>query len=149
MTALQFPTTVDGRDTWTDEQRLAELRPWHRLVTAPGGQDDRRPACATRRADPARRGPRHHRAALARPRGADRPHPREAETRTQLDARLADAEARAAEGQRLSEERLLLAEERLAIIETLQQRVGDLHARIARKDQALRRLRAEHRSPPT
>lgn len=40
MTALQFPTSSDGRDTWTDEQRLAELEPWHRLVVAPGGQAD-------------------------------------------------------------------------------------------------------------
>ena len=40
MTALQFPTSSDGRDTWTDEARLAELEPWHRLVVSPGGQDD-------------------------------------------------------------------------------------------------------------
>lgn len=40
MTALQFPTSSDGRDTWTDEERLAELEPWHRLVVAPGGQAD-------------------------------------------------------------------------------------------------------------
>ena len=38
MTALQFPTSSDGRDAWTAEQRLAELVPWHALVTAPGGQ---------------------------------------------------------------------------------------------------------------
>ncbi len=40
MTALQFPTSSDGRDTWTDEARLAELEPWHRLVVSPDGQDD-------------------------------------------------------------------------------------------------------------
>ena len=40
MTALQFPTSSDGRDTWTDEARVAELEPWHRLVVAPGGQAD-------------------------------------------------------------------------------------------------------------
>ena len=40
MTALQFPTSSDGRDTWTDDERLAELEPWHRLVVAPGGQAD-------------------------------------------------------------------------------------------------------------
>lgn len=40
MTALQFPTSSDGRDTWSDEARLAELEPWHRLVVSPGGQDD-------------------------------------------------------------------------------------------------------------
>ena len=40
MTALQFPTSSDGRDTWSDEQRLAELEPWHRVVVGPGGQAD-------------------------------------------------------------------------------------------------------------
>ena len=40
MTALQFPTSSDGRDTWSDDERLAELEPWHRLVTSPGGQED-------------------------------------------------------------------------------------------------------------
>ena len=40
MTALQFPTSSGGRDTWTAEARVAELRPWHRLVVAPGAQDD-------------------------------------------------------------------------------------------------------------
>ena len=40
MTALQFPTSSDGRDTWTDEARVAELEPWHRLVVGPGAQAD-------------------------------------------------------------------------------------------------------------
>lgn len=40
MTALQFPTSSDGRDTWDDAARLAELEPWHALVTSPHGQDD-------------------------------------------------------------------------------------------------------------
>ena len=40
MTALQFPTSSDGRDTWSDEERLAELEPWHARVVAPGGQAD-------------------------------------------------------------------------------------------------------------
>ena len=40
MTALQFPTSADGRDTWTDEERVAEIRPWHRTVTTPGAQDE-------------------------------------------------------------------------------------------------------------
>ena len=40
MTALQFPTSSHGRDAWTDEQRLAELEPWHRRVVAPAGQTD-------------------------------------------------------------------------------------------------------------
>jgi hypothetical protein len=40
MTALQFPTSSDGRDTWTDEARVEELRPWHALVVAPGAQDE-------------------------------------------------------------------------------------------------------------
>ena len=40
MTALQFPTSSDGRDTWTDEARVQELRPWHALVVAPDAQDE-------------------------------------------------------------------------------------------------------------
>lgn len=40
MTALQFPTSSDGRHTWTAEQRLAELEPWHSRVVEPGGQGD-------------------------------------------------------------------------------------------------------------
>ncbi len=40
MTALQFPTSDGGRDTWTDEARLAEIIPWHALVTSPGGQEE-------------------------------------------------------------------------------------------------------------
>lgn len=40
MTALQFPTSSDGRDTWTDEERVAEITPWHRRVVAPGAQDE-------------------------------------------------------------------------------------------------------------
>ena len=38
MTALQFPTSADGRDTWSSEARAEEVVPWHALVTAPGGQ---------------------------------------------------------------------------------------------------------------
>lgn len=38
MTALQFPTSSDGRDAWDDAARLAELEPWYRLVTSPGAQ---------------------------------------------------------------------------------------------------------------
>ncbi|WP_374457050.1 glycosyltransferase family 2 protein [Nocardioides sp.] len=40
MTALQFPTSSDGRDTWSAEARVEELRPWHALVVAPGAQDE-------------------------------------------------------------------------------------------------------------
>ena len=39
MTALQLPTSEDGRDTWTDAEREAELARWHALVTAPDGQE--------------------------------------------------------------------------------------------------------------
>jgi hypothetical protein len=38
MTALQLPTSADGRDTWTAADRLAELARWHAVVTAPDGQ---------------------------------------------------------------------------------------------------------------
>lgn len=40
VTALQFPTSADGRDTWDDAARADEVVPWHALVTSPGGQDE-------------------------------------------------------------------------------------------------------------
>lgn len=40
MTALQLPTSEDGRDTWTDAEREAELARWHALVTGPAAQAD-------------------------------------------------------------------------------------------------------------
>jgi uncharacterized coiled-coil protein SlyX len=40
MTALQFPTSDDGRDTWDDEARVAEIVPWHALTSSPGGQEE-------------------------------------------------------------------------------------------------------------
>ena len=40
MTALQFPTSSGGRDTWDARSRADEILPWHALVTGPGGQDD-------------------------------------------------------------------------------------------------------------
>jgi hypothetical protein len=40
MTALQFPTSGDGRDTWSAEARAEEIVPWHALVTSPGAQDE-------------------------------------------------------------------------------------------------------------
>jgi hypothetical protein len=39
MTALQFPTSTGGRATWTQEGRVAELQPWHELVTGVDGQE--------------------------------------------------------------------------------------------------------------
>ncbi|MGY2876920.1 glycosyltransferase involved in cell wall biosynthesis [Marmoricola sp. URHA0025 HA25] len=39
MTALQLPTSGDGRDAWTDEERRAELQRWHDLVVVPGAQE--------------------------------------------------------------------------------------------------------------
>ena len=39
MTALQMPTSGDGRDAWTEADRVAELERWHEVVTAPDGQD--------------------------------------------------------------------------------------------------------------
>jgi len=38
MTALQLPTSEDGRDEWSEAERQAELTRWHTLVTAPNGQ---------------------------------------------------------------------------------------------------------------
>ncbi len=37
MTALQLPTS-DGREDWSEGERLAELARWHEVVTAPDGQ---------------------------------------------------------------------------------------------------------------
>lgn len=39
MTALQLPTSGDGREAWTDEERVAELARWHEVVTARDGQE--------------------------------------------------------------------------------------------------------------
>jgi hypothetical protein len=38
MTALQLPTSSDGREAWDDDRRRAELERWYRLVTGPDGQ---------------------------------------------------------------------------------------------------------------
>jgi glycosyltransferase involved in cell wall biosynthesis len=39
MTALQFPTSQDGRDRWSPEERLAELVPWAERIAEPGAQE--------------------------------------------------------------------------------------------------------------
>ncbi|WP_205472897.1 glycosyltransferase family 2 protein [Nocardioides sp. SYSU D00038] len=38
MTALQLPTSANGRVGWSPEQRLAELERWHAVVTGPDAQ---------------------------------------------------------------------------------------------------------------
>lgn len=38
MTALQLPTSGDGRESWTEEERRAELERWHRVVVAADAQ---------------------------------------------------------------------------------------------------------------
>lgn len=38
MTALQFPTSTDGRDAWSEAERREELRPWAELVARPDAQ---------------------------------------------------------------------------------------------------------------
>ena len=38
MTTVQLPTSSDGRDAWTPEQRHEELLRWYDLVTAPDAQ---------------------------------------------------------------------------------------------------------------
>jgi hypothetical protein len=38
MTALQFPTTADERETQSEKERLAELSRWARVVSSPDGQ---------------------------------------------------------------------------------------------------------------
>ena len=39
MTALQLPTSEDGRDGWTGAERQAELERWHSVVTAADAQE--------------------------------------------------------------------------------------------------------------
>jgi len=39
MTALQFPTSGDGRGTWSEEERLQELRSWADFVRRPDAQE--------------------------------------------------------------------------------------------------------------
>jgi len=38
MTALQLPTSEEGRDAWTDADREAELARWHAVVVGPDAQ---------------------------------------------------------------------------------------------------------------
>lgn len=51
MTALQFPSSSDGRDEWSDEDRAREIEPWAYRVARPDAQDDidRLVAAASRR----------------------------------------------------------------------------------------------------
>jgi hypothetical protein len=132
MTALQFPTTADSRDTWSADQRLDELRPWHRLVTEPGAQDmiDR----LVRAGELAQ---------LVEDRATIAMLARDLETMGAQLRRLEQVEDRAAEAEQLGHERLLLAQDRLAIIRSLEHRVGELNVRIARKNEALARLRKD------
>jgi hypothetical protein len=39
MTALQFPSSFADRETWTQEQRVAELRAWAEIASSPTGQE--------------------------------------------------------------------------------------------------------------
>jgi glycosyltransferase involved in cell wall biosynthesis len=38
MTALQFPSSQDGRDDWTPERRLGEIEGWAKVAASPDGQ---------------------------------------------------------------------------------------------------------------
>ena len=38
VTALQLPTSTDGREAWGEDQRVAELASWHTVVTGPDPQ---------------------------------------------------------------------------------------------------------------
>ena len=38
MTALQLPTSANGRDRWSAEERLAELQHWWEVVQQPDAQ---------------------------------------------------------------------------------------------------------------
>jgi hypothetical protein len=52
MTALQFPTSMAERESWSDEERAGELSRWHAVVTGPQAQQavDTRVASAARTA---------------------------------------------------------------------------------------------------
>jgi glycosyltransferase involved in cell wall biosynthesis len=104
MTTVQLPTSSDGRDTWTPEQRQEELERWYALVTAPDAQEQYDAIVATS----ARR-------ALAELR----------DDGAWLRGRLADAEARVAELESLLED----ADRRLARVRT---RLARKNATIAR-----------------
>jgi hypothetical protein len=107
MTALQLPTSSDGRHTWTAEARLAELERWHRVVTGPDPQAvvDELVHAALRRAVVAARleheelSARHHAAVTA--------------LSAERDARAADVRRLEAEGRRTAAA-LARAERRLA-----------------------------------
>ena len=40
MTVIGMPTSMHGRDSWSPEERLAELERWAELARSPGGQDE-------------------------------------------------------------------------------------------------------------
>ena len=138
MTALQFPTSSDGRDTWTDEARVEELRPWHALVVGPDAQDE-----IDRRCEAGRREQLVEERAtiallqrdLAWLRGE---HERQAKEKDWLSAKLEEGLGHLEwlKGQHEVQRRQL--EAALATIERLQ-------ARLAHKTEVIARLRARSR----
>jgi hypothetical protein len=135
MTTVQLPTSSDGRDAWTPEQRHEELLRWHELVTGPDAQEryDAIVAASARRE-----------LALLRDDGAwlrglaaeaveraDRAEAELAELRAEL-AQLGAALAR-----------------RLARLDRVTRKLARLQARLAKKNAALARLRARRTPDPS
>lgn len=140
MTALQFPTSSDGRDTWTGEERLAELEPWHRLVVAPGGQVDIDARCeAGRRAQLI-----EDRAAIALLQRdlawVREEHAKQTEHLVWLQGKYDEGQGHLEwlrgqhEGQRRHHDAALAS-------------IEDLRAKVARKDEVIIRLRAKRNRP--
>ncbi|MDR7253414.1 putative coiled-coil protein SlyX [Nocardioides sp. BE266] len=138
MTALQFPTSADGRDTWTDDERAAEVVPWHALVTGPGAQDeiDRRVRASLL-------------PQLVEERGQlARLHAALASQRAYQDDVVRAREAEAAD-LRSEVETLRTHVDRLVEIRAAQeQQLAKLRERLAHKDEVLAQLRAKVRRPP-
>ncbi len=152
MTALQFPTSSDGRDTWTDEERVAELRPWHQLVVGPGGQADVDARCEAGR-----------RAQLVEDRAAiallqrdlawlREEHDTQAEAQRWLQEKYDEGQVHLAwlAGQhdhqaRLAEAAMASATDLRAGLERRDALIAQLRAKISRKNETITRLRGRLR----
>jgi hypothetical protein len=134
MTALQLPTSDSGRHLWTPEERLAELRGWYDVATAPDGQSqvDALVARGARRTLAAERNRllRQEQLLLS-------VHATLAETRAEV-ARLGGALERVEGERRAAANKAARTERRLARAQE----------RLAKKNATIARLRARLRSSP-
>ena len=157
MTALQFPPRADGRDAWSSQARVDEIRPWHVLVTSPGGQDhvDRlvRAAVLPQLIEEHGRSEQLHASlvqaydALEWTRGELTVQRQvEAELRAQLDAAQAAAAAAVAAGADLEDEITTLRGHVRRLVElraASDEKLASLRARLRAKDETIARLRAK------